>query len=641
MKALITYLFKHKQYQEVNSVYAKIQGTYKEAYKIWADYYSVSDNGDYSSKEHIANSFAEIKELNNWIGAYWESKSKRTEGLRWFLKEKSMLPTTNFCYSDYKVIAENASYIRTLEGYWQTYNQLLHAHKEAVCRFVSSSENHSYDEIKSIALAKEQILEIASTLKKAHTCEAKYKRAWAMFSNGISIADIPISRLETISVDAFESKEDFLRIYEQKSNLINLILGKSLLPTDSFSKETIEQEDETCVLLRCGELYKADNFNANIHLDNEKELKRAILDSQSYGIQCNFAADFTVSNFYDYRKKFDAIGVSFDDAVDAINQNKAAIKAYNNNKSGKPVVYIENYYDIVYPESDLCKFVENYKKEQDSRNIAKSIQRTYSKGFAALFGEIELDTCSFSIIQKIIDKESDIQSLEYKIQEEEKRKAVEEAKRILLSKVSAWDTLFGDLHYNYILNYYPTKCNFEANDAEWDDRWTVWNFKNTPGKTSLEDHEEALDKVIPEIKEKLVSTFGFDCLRNITLVCIPASSQQKTVARYEDFSRRLCNETGMTNAYHHMNVISSSEEKKFGGKGMTASNVHFENSFFNGKNVLLFDDVITKGESMLRFKRKMEELGATVVAGFSIGRTKHERPNSRPSICNPYDDLPF
>jgi predicted amidophosphoribosyltransferase len=41
--------------------------------------------------------------------------------------------------------------------------------------------------------------------------------------------------------------------------------------------------------------------------------------------------------------------------------------------------------------------------------------------------------------------------------------------------------------------------------------------------------------------------------------------------------------------------------------------------------VLLFDDVITKGDSMLRFKRKMEELGAIVVGGFSIGKTTHMR----------------
>ena len=46
-----------------------------------------------------------------------------------------------------------------------------------------------------------------------------------------------------------------------------------------------------------------------------------------------------------------------------------------------------------------------------------------------------------------------------------------------------------------------------------------------------------------------------------------------------------------------------------------------------GMRKVMMMAVITKGESMLRFKRKMEELGANVIAGFSVGRTKHERPN--------------
>ena len=41
--------------------------------------------------------------------------------------------------------------------------------------------------------------------------------------------------------------------------------------------------------------------------------------------------------------------------------------------------------------------------------------------------------------------------------------------------------------------------------------------------------------------------------------------------------------------------------------------------------VTSLEDIITTGESMLRFKRKMEELGAIVVGGLSIGKTKHER----------------
>ena len=212
-----------------------------------------------------------------------------------------------------------------------------------------------------------------------------------------------------------------------------------------------------------------------------------------------------------------------------------------------------------------------------------------------------------------------------KAREEAERRAREEEKKELFNKVSNWKLLFGELHYNYLLNYYPTTCDFEATQDEWNDRWTVWNFKNTQGKTLSSNHDRVLNNVIPQIKAKLQGTFGNYLLTRITLVCIPASSEEKTRARYEEFSTRLCSETGMINAYNHMHVISASQEKKFGGTGITAKNVDFESGYFNGKYVLLFDDIITKGESMLRFKRKMEELGAIVVAGFSIGRTKHER----------------
>ena len=206
-----------------------------------------------------------------------------------------------------------------------------------------------------------------------------------------------------------------------------------------------------------------------------------------------------------------------------------------------------------------------------------------------------------------------------------RQRAEEQEKKSLPSKVSGWNVMPGNFHYTYLLNYFPTTCDFEATEDEWEDRWTVWNFKNTPGKTSAQNHAAALNTVIPQVKRKLVSTFGQSALKYITLVCIPASSSIKTKARYEEFSERLCRETGMSNAYSHMEVVSSSAEKKFGGSGISTNNVSFDSNYFRGRYVILFDDVITKGESMLRFKRKMEELGAIVLGGISIGKTKHNR----------------
>lgn len=206
-----------------------------------------------------------------------------------------------------------------------------------------------------------------------------------------------------------------------------------------------------------------------------------------------------------------------------------------------------------------------------------------------------------------------------------RQRAEEQEKKNLPSKVSGWNVMFGNFHYTYLLKYYPTTCDFDATEDEWEDRWTVWNFKNTPGKTSVMDHNRALDKIIPKVESKLINTFGRSAMKHITLVCIPASSTEKTKARYEEFSRRICADTGMTNAYSHMRVVSSSAEKKFGGSGISTDNVSFDADFFRGRYIILFDDVITKGESMLRFKHKMEQLGAIVLGGMSIGKTTHQR----------------
>ena len=225
----------------------------------------------------------------------------------------------------------------------------------------------------------------------------------------------------------------------------------------------------------------------------------------------------------------------------------------------------------------------------------------------------------------------------------EEKKKEEQAKKNLIEAVSSWDTLVGGLHYSYLFYYYPTTCDFEATEEEWSNRWIVWDFKNTPGKTSASDHQEVLDKVIPMLKNKLLTTFEEDSLKYLTLVCIPASSQVKTQSRYEDFSNRLCSELGMTNAYPHITVLSEKEERRSGGTSIDTSKLSFDDDFFKGRYILLFDDVITRGDSMRTFKHKMEALGAIVVGGLAIGKTKHERPiqGNIPRPTFELDDLPF
>lgn len=237
----------------------------------------------------------------------------------------------------------------------------------------------------------------------------------------------------------------------------------------------------------------------------------------------------------------------------------------------------------------------------------------------------------------ITKKKREKEQTERAKREEEERKEHERLEKIrkeeerhrliqnLQKAVRNWDSICGVIKYTYLFNYYPTTCDFEATESEWNNRWLVWNFKNTPGKTSNSDHIAALNNIVPRLKELLVSTFGLHNLKELVLVCIPASSQQKTSLRYQEFSQMLCTETGMISAYDKMTVISERIAKHLGGTSSSMNGIEFDSDFFKDKFVILFDDIVTKGNSMLAFKRKMEEFGAIVVGGLSIGKTTHMR----------------
>ena len=227
---------------------------------------------------------------------------------------------------------------------------------------------------------------------------------------------------------------------------------------------------------------------------------------------------------------------------------------------------------------------------------------------------------------------------------ERQRKAAERkrlqatAKQVLIANSHDWELLYGDFHYTWLLYYYPITCEFEASESEWDDRYTIWNFKNDPEKgISSVNHDATLDYVIPEIKQKLVDTFGAEYLQFITLVCLPASTSAKNVARYEEFSRRLCEETEMENAFEHIFIVKDGMSKKHpnnhSGRSIQPV-VEYEKDYFKGRYVLLFDDVVTKGDTMLKYKEEMEKEGAFVIGGFCLGKTKHERP-FQTRILNP------
>ena len=109
-------------------------------------------------------------------------------------------------------------------------------------------------------------------------------------------------------------------------------------------------------------------------------------------------------------------------------------------------------------------------------------------------------------------------------------------------------------------------------------------------------------------------------------------------------SSRRWEERGMEDGYGHTRVgrdgLSKNHPENHTGRSIQPV-IEFDNDFFRGKNVLLFDDVVTKGGTMLRYKDVLRDKGATVIGGICLGKTKHEPPENLRyvPVDIPYDDL--
>ena len=164
----------------------------------------------------------------------------------------------------------------------------------------------------------------------------------------------------------------------------------------------------------------------------------------------------------------------------------------------------------------------------------------------------------------------------------------------------------------FLYNYKPMRVT-EVTKRDWDVRRLIWAFKE--GRYS-----EFCAKVVAK---RLIDTYGEKVSRYV-FACIPASSESKNEARYKRFACMVCQLTGCMNAYDAIKVSGhrlAIHESRDGKHLKNTQVINFDNSFFAGKEVVVFDDVITRGRSYAKFACAIEALGASVVGGIFLGRT--------------------
>ena len=115
-------------------------------------------------------------------------------------------------------------------------------------------------------------------------------------------------------------------------------------------------------------------------------------------------------------------------------------------------------------------------------------------------------------------------------------------------------------------------------------------------------------------------------LSDVTIVCIPASTTCAHARRWKRFSRLLCRLTGAQNGFDRVQVYGSRKRAHVTGVYELATNikryVHIDADFFQGRKVLVIDDIYTTGQSSRAFIGAIEAVGATVVMVAFLAKTR-------------------
>ena len=186
----------------------------------------------------------------------------------------------------------------------------------------------------------------------------------------------------------------------------------------------------------------------------------------------------------------------------------------------------------------------------------------------------------------------------------------------ITENIQSWPCLSNGLPFNWLVDYaaYSAFGTFELTPEEWEKRDFIQNFKGNSELTTEIDHQQAVDKAIEQVSAYIKQTFGEESA-HLTLVCIPASLAKHTQRRFERFSQEVCQATGMQNAYNAFSYTSTTDED-----GDPVDTLHIDEAQLQGKQVLLFDDIIASGGSIVRFADQLQAMGAEVVAALALGK---------------------
>lgn len=137
----------------------------------------------------------------------------------------------------------------------------------------------------------------------------------------------------------------------------------------------------------------------------------------------------------------------------------------------------------------------------------------------------------------------------------------------------------------------------------------------------------------------LTSQYG-SILKDFVVVFAPCSSQRKYNKRF-GYLAAMLESHGIMTAKGHVGIYGERKPLHQGGSHFVCEDIYrvsVDGDYFKGKSVILFDDLLTSGQTIETFKKQLEAVGAYVEQEIFVGRTVHHDPVSNRGILQEMEE---
>lgn len=187
----------------------------------------------------------------------------------------------------------------------------------------------------------------------------------------------------------------------------------------------------------------------------------------------------------------------------------------------------------------------------------------------------------------------------------------------LIAMTEDWPTLADGTRYACLMDYYPINAFAGATLSEDEEahRKLISDF-GCKLLTTPADHAAAEEQAIVLVSERLQATFR-EAISELTLIPIPASTPEETALRYERFCQGVAARTGIKNGY---GLITQEEDTDDDPLPVLSDGFIYGDDIKHVGACILFDDLISTGNTMQTVVRTLTAAGVPFIAGLALGK---------------------